>query len=229
VIRVVIADDEPLARDGLAALIGSAQDIEVVDVAADGAQALAVVAMHRPDVVMMDIRMPILDGIATTAHLVEQYGPAAPRIIMLTTFDSDENVFDAFRAGASGFMLKDAGAAEFIRAVRIVAGGDALLAPSITRRMIAEFAHRRPPSPGTGRLDGLTTREREVLISIARGLSNREIAASLVVAEETVKTHVSRILAKLGLRDRTQAIVIAYESGLVVAGGSAASAGIRSS
>jgi DNA-binding NarL/FixJ family response regulator len=229
VIRVVIADDEPLARDGLAALIGSAQDIEVVDVAADGAQALAVVAMHRPDAVMMDIRMPILDGIATTAHLVEQYGPAAPRIIMLTTFDSDENVFDAFRAGASGFMLKDAGAAEFIRAVRIVAGGDALLAPSITRRMIAEFAHRRLPSPGTGRLDGLTTREREVLISIARGLSNREIAASLVVAEETVKTHVSRILAKLGLRDRTQAIVIAYESGLVVAGASAASAGIRSS
>lgn len=228
-IRVVIADDEPLARDGLAALIGSAPDIEVVDVAADGAQAAAVVAAHRPDVVVMDIRMPILDGIATTAQLVEQYGPAAPRVIMLTTFDSDDNVFDAFTAGASAFMLKDSGGAEFVRAVRIVSGGDALLAPSITRRVIAEFAHRRPPSPGTGRLDGLTAREREVLISIARGLSNREIAASLVVAEETVKTHVGRILAKLGLRDRTQAIVIAYESGLVVAGASTPRQRIRSS
>ena len=222
-IRVVVVDDEPLARDGLAALIGSAPDIEVVDVAADGGQALAAVAEHRPDVIVMDIRMPGLDGIATTAQLVERYGPAAPRVIVLTTFDCDENVFDAFTAGASGFLLKDAGAAEFVRAVRIVSAGDALLAPSITRRVISEFAHRRSSIPGTGRLDGLTTREREVLISIARGLSNREIAARLVVAEETVKTHVGRILAKLGLRDRTQAIVLAYESGLVVAGSPTAS------
>jgi DNA-binding NarL/FixJ family response regulator len=219
VIRVVIADDEPLARDGLSALIGSAPDIEVVDVAADGAQALEAVATHHPDVVVLDIRMPTLDGIATTAQLVEQYGPAAPRVIVLTTFDCDEYVFDALAAGASGFLLKDAGAAEFIRAIRIVSGGDALLAPSITRRVISEFAHRRSPIAGTGRLDELTAREREVLIWIARGMSNREIAARLVVAEETVKTHVGRILAKLGLRDRTQAIVLAYESGLVVAGG----------
>jgi DNA-binding NarL/FixJ family response regulator len=223
VIRVVVADDEPLARDGLAALIGSAPDIDVVDVVADGAQALEAVATHRPDVVVMDIRMPTLDGIAATAQLLEQYGPAAPRVIVLTTFDCDENVFDALAAGASGFLLKDAGAAEFVRAVRVVFGGDALLAPSITRRVISEFAYRRSPVPGTGRLDGLTAREREVLISIARGLSNREIAARLVVAEETVKTHVGRILAKLGLRDRTQAIVLAYESGLVVAGAPTAS------
>lgn len=221
-ISVVIADDEPLVRAGLAALIGSAPDIQVVDVAADGARTLTAVAAHRPDVVVMDIRMPVLDGIATTGRLVQQYGPDAPRVIVVTTFDCDENVFDAFAAGASGFLLKDAGAAEFIRAVRVVAVGDALLAPSVTRRLIAEFALRRPPRLGTARLNGLTAREGEVLISIAHGLSNREIADRLVIAEETVKTHVGRILAKLGLRDRTQAVVIAYESGLVVPGDSAA-------
>ncbi len=215
-IRVVVADDERLARDGLAALIGSAPDIEVVATAADGLEALAATRVHRPDVVVMDIRMPVLDGIAATARLVEQFGKTAPRVLVLTTFDLDEYVYDALTAGASGFLLKDAGGAEFVRAVRIVAAGEALLAPSVTRRLIAEFTGRRFSRRPVAGIADLTPREIEVLALLAHGMSNSEIAASLVVAEETVKSHVSRILAKLGVRDRAQAIVAAYDAGLVV-------------
>jgi len=218
VIRVLVADDEALARDGLAALIGAAADIEVVATVADGQQALDAARIHNPDVVVMDVRMPVLDGIAATARLAEELGEAGPRVMVLTTFDLDEYVYDALAAGASGFLLKDAGGAEFVRAVRLVAAGDALLAPSVTRRLIAEFTQRRRPAPAAAtRMEGLTNRERQVLALVAGGLSNAEVAAELVVTEETVKTHVSRVLAKLGLRDRAQAIVAAYNAGLVVA------------
>jgi DNA-binding NarL/FixJ family response regulator len=217
VIRVVIADDEPLARHGLTALIGAAPDIQVVADAADGEQAVAVATVHHPYVVVMDIRMPVLDGIAATARLAH-LDNGAPRVLVLTTFDLDEYVYDALAAGASGFLLKDAGGAELIRAVRIVAGGEALLAPSVTRRLIAEFTGRRARRVPTTRLAALTPRENEVLALLARGLSNREVATTLVLTEETVKTHVSRLLAKLGLRDRAQAIVAAYDAGLVVPG-----------
>ena len=215
-IRVVVADDERLARDGLAALIGSAPDIEVVATAADGLEAITAARALRPDVVVMDIRMPVLDGIATTARLIEQFGAAAPRVLILTTFDLDEYVYDALTAGASGFLLKDAGGAEFVRAVRIVAAGEALLAPSVTRRLIAEFTGRRLARRPAAGIADLTSRENEVLTLLAHGMSNNEIAESLVVAEETVKSHVSRILAKLGVRDRAQAIVAAYNAGVVV-------------
>jgi len=217
VIRVVIADDEPLARDGLTALIGAAPDIEVVATAADGEQALEAARRHRPDVMVMDVRMPVLDGIAATARLAH-LEDRTPRVLVLTTFDLDEYVYDALAAGASGFLLKDAGGAEFVRAVRIVAAGDALLAPSVTRRLITEFTGRRARPVPTTRLAALTRRENEVLVLLAGGLSNREIATELVLTEETVKTHVSRLLAKLGLRDRAQAIVAAYDSGLVTPG-----------
>ncbi|MGH3616278.1 MAG: response regulator [Pseudonocardia sp.] len=216
-IRVVVADDEPLARDGLAALIGSAPDIEVIATAANGADAVQLARDLAPDVVVMDVRMPVMDGIAATAELrTEVSARSRPRVLVLTTFDLDEYVYDALVAGASGFLLKDAGAAEFVRAVRLVAAGEALLAPSVTRRLIEEFTQRRRPTAMPGVLEALTARERDVLAAVARGLSNAEVASELVVAEETVKTHVSRILAKLGLRDRAQAIVAAYNAGLVV-------------
>jgi DNA-binding NarL/FixJ family response regulator len=217
-IRVLIADDQEMVRAGFGALLAAQPDIEVVGDAADGAQAVAEVAAHAPDVVLMDVRMPVMDGLEAVRRILAG-APERPRVLMLTTFDLDDYVYAALRAGASGFLLKDAPAAELVHAVRVVAAGDALLAPSVTRRLIADFATRRPaglPSPAAVTLS-LTPRELEVLRLIARGLSNQEIAAELVLAEQTVKTHVSRILTKTGLRDRAQAVVLAYESGLVTA------------
>jgi DNA-binding NarL/FixJ family response regulator len=210
-IRIVVADDQRIVRDGFAALLETQPDITVVGSAADGEEAVRVCGEQRPDVVLMDVRMPGLDGIAATRRLAR-----GPKVIILTTFDLDDYVYDALSAGASGFLLKDAGAERLFEAVRVVAAGDALLAPQVTRRLIAEFARQRPRvQPRPERLAELTPRETEVLRLVAEGLSNTEIAARLVLSDETVKTHVSRVLGKLGLRDRTQAVVAAYESGLV--------------
>jgi DNA-binding NarL/FixJ family response regulator len=215
-IRVIVADDQALVRDGLVALLEVAPDIEVVGQAENGEQAVALARRLRSDVVVMDIRMPVMDGLAATGQILEGGEAPPPRVLVVTTFDLDEYVYEALAAGASGFVLKDASTDELIRAVRVVAAGDALLAPSVTRRLIAEFARRRPTLRATpGALAALTPRELEVLALIAGGLSNTEIAAQLVVAEQTVKTHVGRILGKLGLRDRAQAVVVAYETGLV--------------
>ena len=218
-IRVIVADDQAMVRDGLVALLEVAPDIEVVGQAENGEQAVALARRLRSEVVVMDIRMPVMDGLAATSQILEggDGGEAPPpRVLVVTTFDLDEYVYEALAAGASGFVLKDASTDELIRAVRVVAAGDALLAPSVTRRLIAEFARRRPTLRATpGALAALTPRELEVLALIAGGLSNTEIAAQLVVAEQTVKTHVGRILGKLGLRDRAQAVVVAYETGLV--------------
>jgi DNA-binding NarL/FixJ family response regulator len=210
-VRVVVVDDQEVVRAGFAALLGTQPDLTVVGTAADGAAAVDLCRELRPDVVLMDVRMPVLDGIEATARIV----PHGPRVLMLTTFDLDEHVYDALRAGASGFLLKDVTAERLFDAVRVVAAGEALLAPAVTRRLIGEFARLRPRATPAA-LDALTPRETEVLRLIAEGLSNPEIAVRLTVGEETVKTHVSRLLAKLGLRDRTQAVVAAYESGLVV-------------
>jgi DNA-binding NarL/FixJ family response regulator len=208
VIRVVVVDDQEVVRAGFAALLDTQPDITVVGTAADGAEAIAVCREREPDVVVMDVRMPVMDGIEATRRL------AGPRVLMLTTFDLDEYVYGALAAGASGFLLKDVPAERLFDALRVIAAGEALLAPSITRRLIAEFARQRPrPRPDS--LRELTPRETEVLGLIAEGLSNAEIAQRLVVSDETVKTHVSRVLMKLDLRDRTQAVVVAYESGLV--------------
>ncbi|MBO0867708.1 MAG: response regulator transcription factor [Micromonosporaceae bacterium] len=219
-IRVVVVDDQEVVRAGFGALLGTQPDFAVVGTAADGAQAVRVCAAQHPDVVLMDVRMPVVDGIEATRRLAA--AGSGPRVIMLTTFDLDEHVYDALAAGASGFLLKDITAERLFDAVRVVAAGEALLAPTVTRRLIGEFARMRSrPTPGqTGLpgLDALTPRETEVLQLVAEGLSNTEIAARLVVSDETVKTHVSRVLAKLGLRDRTQAVVAAYETGLVVPG-----------
>jgi DNA-binding NarL/FixJ family response regulator len=215
-IRVVVADDEPVVRSGFAALLDTQDDITVVGTARDGAEAVAVCRSAEPDVVVMDIRMPGMDGIEATRQ-VTAGDQAGPRVLVLTTFGLDEYVYDALNAGASGFLLKDATAASLFDAVRVVAAGDALLAPSVTRRLINEFARQRSSPPmRPDQLRRLTPRETEVLRHVADGLTNAEIAGRLVVAEETVKTHVSRILAKLVVRDRTQAIIVAYESGLVV-------------
>ncbi len=213
-IRVVVADDQDVVRAGFGALLDTQPDIAVVGTAGDGAEALRVSRAQRPDVVVMDVRMPVMDGIEATRALTAD-GDGAPRVLVLTTFDLDEYVYDALRSGASGFLLKDVTAERLFDAVRVVASGDALLAPAVTRRLIGEFA-RLQPAPPPERLGELTARETEVLRLVAEGLSNREIAERLVVGEETVKTHVSRVLMKLGLRDRTQAVVTAYESGLVV-------------
>ncbi|WP_042364763.1 response regulator [Streptacidiphilus neutrinimicus] len=215
-IKVMIADDQMMVRQGFTVLLNLEPDIEVVGQAVDGLDALEKVAELRPDVVLMDVRMPRLGGIEATRRIT---GPAEStvKVLVLTTFDLDEYVYEALRAGASGFLLKDASAAELAQAVRVVAAGEALLAPTVTKRLIAEFT-RLPGAPRTPlkeRVGDLTERETEVLSLIAHGLSNAEIAAKLVVAEQTVKTHVSRILVKLGLRDRTQAAVFAYETGLV--------------
>ncbi|MDL5202833.1 response regulator transcription factor [Streptomyces sp. ALI-76-A] len=214
-IRVVIADDQQMVRQGFTVLLNTQPDIEVVGQAVHGLDAVAKVAELAPDVVLMDIRMPELGGIEATRRITG----AQPgiRVLVLTTFDLDEYVYEALRAGASGFLLKDASADKLAEAVRVVAAGDALLAPGITRRLIAEFSRLddRPRAPLKERVGGLTERETEVLALIAQGLSNGEIAERLVVAEQTVKTHVGRILVKLGVRDRTQAAVFAYESGLV--------------
>jgi DNA-binding NarL/FixJ family response regulator len=214
-IRVLIADDQALMRAGFRMIIDAQPDLEVVGEAIDGTDAIRHYERLTPDVVVMDVRMPVMDGIAATRRLTAADPPA--RVLILTTFDLDEYVYDALRAGASGFLLKDRPPEELVAAVRIVAAGDALLAPSVTRRLIEEFA-TRAPSPSRSELAELTDREREVLVLIARGLSNAEIARALFVAETTVKTHVGRILAKLQLRDRAQAVVLAYESGLVQPG-----------
>src|SRR3984885_10827750 len=256
-IGIVVADDHEVVRAGFAALLGTQPDFAVLAVAADGAEAVRRCRELRPDVVLMDVRMPGTDGIEATRQLVgeasaraagsetgdtaggspggaghgaahgggDDGGAWAPKVLILTTFDLDEYVFDALRAGASGFLLKDATAERLFDAVRVVAAGEALLAPGVTRRLISEFARLQPQavagpaaSGRPGALTALTPRETEVLCLVAEGLSNTEIAGRLVVTEETVKTHVSRILAKLGLRDRTQAVVVAYESGLVIPG-----------
>jgi len=219
-IKVLIADDQAMVRQGFGALLAAQPDIVVVGDAADGAAAVRETRRLDPDVVLMDVRMPVLDGLAATRRLLDGRREGdGPRVLILTTFDLDDYVYEALRAGASGFLLKDAPADELVHAVRVVASGEALLAPSVTRRLISEFAAR----PGRDRprptaLAGLTPRETEVLRLIARGRSNAEIAADLVIAEQTVKTHIGRILAKLNLRDRAQAVVFAYETGLVAAG-----------
>ena len=215
-IRALVADDQRAVRAGFAALLATQPDITVVATAADGEEAVELCAEHKPDVVLMDIRMPVLDGIAATREICATEGP---RVLVLTTFDLDEYVYEALQAGASGFLLKDAPPDTLFEAVRVVAAGDALLAPGVTRRLIAEFARLRPPQRIRGEdLDELTRREVEVLALVAAGLSNQEIAERLVLSNETVKTHVSHVLRKLRLRDRAQAVVAAYESGLVVPG-----------
>ena len=218
-IRIVVADDHQVVRAGFADLLDTQPDFTVVATAADGAEAVRACRELGPDVVLMDIRMPGTDGIQAT-RAITSATQGCPRVLILTTFDLDEYVYDALRAGASGFLLKDVTAERLFEAVRVVAAGQALLAPTVTRRLITEFAHRRttPDLPATGALAALTPRETQVLRLIAAGLSNGEIAMRLVVTEETVKTHVSRVLNKLGLRDRTQAVVIAYESGLITPG-----------
>jgi DNA-binding NarL/FixJ family response regulator len=217
-VRVVIADDQGMVRSGFTTLLNSEPDIEVVGEAVNGQEAITRATQLRPDVILMDVRMPVLDGLQATREITAMDG--GPRVLVLTTFDLDDYVYQALRWGASGFLLKDASARELADAVRVVAAGDALLSPSVTRRLIAEFARMGAPrGPSRKTLKDLTERETEVLALVARGMSNAEIAARLVVAEQTVKTHVSRILMKLGLRDRTQAVVLAYETGLVQPGG----------
>jgi DNA-binding NarL/FixJ family response regulator len=215
-VKVLIVDDQAMVRQGFGALLSAQPDIEVVGDAADGADAPEAVRRWRPDIVLMDVRMPKVDGLEATRRILRAPGLHHPRVIMLTTFDLDDYVYEALRAGASGFLLKDASADELIRAVRVVAAGDALLAPSVTRTLIADYATRPVRDrPKPERLRVLTPRETEVLKLIARGMSNTEIADRLVLAEQTVKTHVGRILGKLDLRDRAQAVVLAYETGLV--------------
>jgi DNA-binding NarL/FixJ family response regulator len=214
VIRVLIADDQALVRAGFRAILEGQPDMDVVGEASDGDEAVTSARDLQPDVVLMDVRMPGVDGIAATKRLLAV--PDAPRVLMLTTFDLDEYLYDAMKAGASGFLLKDAPRDQLIGAVRTVAAGDALLAPALVRRLVEDFVSRPPPgSRAPAELDGLTEREVDVLTLIARGLSNAEIASTLVVSEATVRTHVTHILSKLDLRDRVQAVVVAYESGLV--------------
>jgi DNA-binding NarL/FixJ family response regulator len=219
--RCLIADDQAMVREGFAAVLAAQPGLLVVGQAADGAEAVRQAQHQQPDVVLMDVRMPVMDGLqATRQILCAAASPARPRVLMLTTFDLDDYVYEALRAGASGFLLKDATAAELVHAVRVVAAGDALLAPSVTRRLIADFAGRpRQAQPFPRTLGALTLRETEVLRLIAAGLSNTEISDTLVIAEQTTKTHIGRILAKLDLRDRAQAVVLAYETGLVTPGG----------
>ncbi len=219
-IRVLIADDQALVRDGFGMILDAQPDIEVVGGAADGREAIEMTRALAPDVVLMDIRMPEVDGIEATRRLMADAAPC-PRILMLTTFDQDEYLYAAMKAGASGFLLKDVRREELVEAVRVIAGGDALLAPALTRRLIEDFVRRPPPGAApAGVLAELTDRETDVLRLIARGLSNAEIAEELVVSDATVKTHVARILSKLGVRDRIQAVVLAYESGFVRPGAS---------
>jgi len=219
-IRVLVVDDQELVRSGFCVILDTADGITVVGEAANGETALAAADACHPDVVLMDIRMPGMDGLEAT-RLLTRGSPdrKTPKVVMLTTFDLDEYVYEALRAGASGFLLKDSPRADLIAAVRAAAAGNALLAPSVTRRLIEAFA-RRPPetTPSPARLAALTAREREVLVRLARGGSNTEIAATLFVSEATVKTHVGNLLAKLGLRDRVQAVILAYETGIIVPG-----------
>ena len=214
-VRILVVDDQELLRTAFRALIDAEDDMQVVGEAGDGAEAVELAARARPDVVVMDVRMPVMNGIEATQQITSA-AEAGPRVLILTTFDLDEYVFDAMRAGASGFTLKSRPLEELLAAIRVVAAGEALLAPSVTRRLIAHFAgQRRPTAPWPSALGQLTEREREVLVLIAQGLSNLELADSLHISMPTAKTHVSRILAKLGARDRAQLVMIAYESGLV--------------
>ena len=218
-VRVAIADDQPLVRDGFRVQLGLAGDMEFAGEASTGEQAVALARRERPDVLLMDVRMPVLDGIEATRRITGDPRTSGVRVLVLTTFDIDQYVFAALRAGASGFLLKDAAPEELLAAIRIVAAGEALLAPSATRHLVADFVARPAVGRPDARLAELTEREREVLVLIAQGLSNAEIAGRLVVSPATAKTHVSRILAKLGLRDRAQLVIAAYESGLITPGG----------
>ncbi len=224
-VRVVLADDQALLRKGFRMILEAEEDIEIVGEAADGTDAVRLAELYTPDVVLMDVRMPVLDGIAATRAIADSEAAGATRVLILTTFDLDEYAFSALRAGASGFLLKDVPPAELVAAIRTVARGDAVVSPRITRRLLEEYAHTLPepagsgetPGPETGHpaLGSLTEREREVLLCVAEGLSNAEIAERLYVSEATVKSHVGHVLAKLGLRDRVQAVVLAFQSGLV--------------
>ena len=219
-IRVLIADDQALVRAGFRMLLDARDEVTVVGEAADGLEAVTLTRQAQPEIVLMDIRMPVMDGVEATRIIAGMTGPAAPRVIILTTFDLDHYVYDALRAGASGFLLKDTPPADLLRAITVVAAGEAMLDPSVTRRLIARFAGATAPRVVTAAaLPELSPREGEVLRLLARGLSNAEIAATLVVNETTVKSHVGRLLTKLGLRDRVQAVVYAYESGFVAPGG----------
>jgi DNA-binding NarL/FixJ family response regulator len=224
VIRVIVADDQPLVRNGFRMILDAEDDVEIVGEASDGLEAVELAGEHFPDVVLMDVRMPNLDGVEATRRIVDACDAGRPplRVLVLTTFDLDEYVIEALRAGASGFLLKDVNPEDLVHAIRIVAAGDAVVAPSITRRLIDRFARQLPNTESTPQaapeLDTLTDREIEVLVLMARGLSNAEIAQQLLVAETTVKTHVGRVLMKLDLRDRVQAVVFAYEAGLVQPG-----------
>jgi len=216
VIKVLLADDQMLVRTGFKMLLDVEDDITVVGEAADGAEAVALTRATRPDVVLMDIRMPVLDGIKATRQIADTHGLAQVRILILTTYDTDAYVFEALEAGASGFLLKDSGPAELLHAIRVVAAGDALLAPRITRRLIAKFAAARAAHQAAeDRLAVLTAREREVLALVGRGLSNQEIGAELFLSPATARTHVSRAMTKLAARDRAQLVVIAYRTGLI--------------
>ena len=218
-IRVAVADDQPLVRTGFATIVAHTDDLELVGEAGNGEEAVALARSRRPDVVLMDVRMPIVDGIEATRRITTDPSCDGVRIVILTTFDLDEYVYGALRAGASGFLLKDAAPEDVLTAVRVVAGGDALLAPSITRRLIERFAHlpaERTTDPHV--LGRLTEREREVLTLVAQGLSNAEIAARIYVSQATAKTHVGRVLAKLGVHDRAQLVMLAYETGLIQPG-----------
>ncbi len=219
-IRLLLVDDQALVREGFRALLVAQADMQVVGEADDGEQAVAMALQLEPDIMLMDVRMPLMDGLEATERLLGQStAQHRPRVIILTTFDMDDYVYRALRAGASGFLLKDASAHELLAAIRVVAAGDALLAPSVTRRLVAEFARLGPRDPiRPASLGLLTERETDVLRLVARGMSNADIAAALTVSEQTIKSHVSRVLTKLDLRDRAQAVVVAYESGLVVPG-----------
>ena len=221
VIRCLVADDQAMVREGFAAMLSAEPGIRVAGQAVDGADAVRQARRLDPDVVLMDVRMPVMDGLeAARQILAATVGPGRPRVLMLTTFDLDEYVYEALRAGASGFVLKDATTAELIHAVKVVAAGDALLAPSVTRRLITDFIRKPAAVPAApAALDVLTSRETEVLMLIAQGMSNAQISDTLCIAGETTRTHIKRILAKLGLRDRAQAVVLAYETGLVTPGG----------
>ena len=216
--KVLVVDDQALLRTAFSSLIDAEDDLAVVGAAADGREAVQIAARLRPDVVVMDVRMPVMDGIEATRQITAGQDAGVPRVLILTTFDLDEYVFEALRAGASGFALKSRPLEELLTAIRTVAAGEALLAPSVTRRLIAHFAHRAPAPPkAAAGLAELTEREREVLALVARGLSNTELADTLRVSLPTAKTHVSRILTKLGARDRTQLVILAYQSGIVTA------------
>ncbi|MCD9901696.1 response regulator [Streptomyces cyaneofuscatus] len=217
-IRVVLADDQTLVRAGFRSILSGEDDIEVVGEAADGEQAVALAHEQRPDVVLMDIRMPGTDGLEATRRITTDPRLAAVRVVILTTFDMDDHVYGALRAGASGFLVKDTEPMELLHGVRVVARGDALIAPAVTRRLISEFANRRKQPAPSPRLNALTEREREVMGLVGAGLSNDEIAARLVLSPATSKTHVSRIMTKLGVRDRAQLVILAYESGMITPG-----------